>query len=51
MPSVFSTPLEVNVLKRADLEKLEGVWELKAGPKEGWKGTVRATIFLYPQRR
>ena len=27
-------------LKRADLEKLEGTWELKAEPKEGWKGTV-----------
>ena len=35
------------VLKRADLEKLEGVWELKADPKEGWKGTVRATITMF----
>jgi hypothetical protein len=35
-------------LTRAELEKLEGVWVLKAEPKEGWKGTVRATITLYP---
>lgn len=38
---------EPTALKRADLEKLEGVWELKADPKEGYKGTVRATITLY----
>ena len=38
---------EPTALKRADLEKLEGVWELKADPKEGWKGTVRATITMY----
>jgi hypothetical protein len=35
------------VLKRADLTALEGVWELKASPKDGWTGTVRATIALY----
>lgn len=34
------------VLKRADLEKLEGTWLLKNQPTEGWKGTVRATIRL-----
>ena len=39
---------EIIVLKWAELEKVEGTWELKADPKEGWKGTVRATIKLYP---
>lgn len=38
---------ESTALKRADLENLVGVWELKADPKEGWKGTVRATFTLY----
>jgi hypothetical protein len=41
---------EPTILKRADLEKLEGVWALKADPKEGWKGTVRATITIYKDR-
>ncbi len=39
---------KLTILKRADLQKLEGMWELKAEPKEGWKGRVRATIKLYP---
>jgi hypothetical protein len=35
------------VLKRAALEPLEGVWELKAVPSGGYRGTVRATVTLY----
>ncbi|MBY0526292.1 MAG: hypothetical protein K2R98_23060 [Gemmataceae bacterium] len=38
---------EPTTLKRSQLEKLEGGWQLKADPKEGWKGTVRATITMY----
>ncbi len=36
------------VLKRADLEKLVGTWRLTADPKEGWRGTARVTVGLYP---
>src|SRR4051795_1515649 len=36
---------EFTLLKRADLEKLEGVWEIKVDTK-GWKGTIQATITL-----
>jgi hypothetical protein len=36
------------VLKRADLEKLAGTWQLKADAKEGWRGTVRVTVSLFP---
>lgn len=35
------------VLKRADLEKLVGPWQLKADPKDGWRGTVVLTVDLY----
>ena len=34
-------------LKRSDLEKLAGVWEMKVDSKKGWTGTLRATITLY----
>jgi hypothetical protein len=36
------------VLTRADLKKFEGVWLMKVQTKQGWKGTIRATITLYP---
>jgi hypothetical protein len=36
------------VLKRADLERLVGTWRLTADPKEGWRGTARVTVGLYP---
>lgn len=36
------------VLKRADIEKLVGIWQLKADAKEGWRGTVRVTVSLFP---
>jgi hypothetical protein len=39
---------DFTVLKRPDLEKLAGVWEMKVDTKKGWKGTVRATITLFP---
>jgi hypothetical protein len=38
------------VLTRADLKKLEGVWLMKVQSKTGWKGSIRATIKLYPDR-
>jgi hypothetical protein len=34
-------------LKRADLEKLEGIWVLQADPKEGFKGKVSIEIDLH----
>lgn len=38
---------EPTALKRADLEQLEGQWELKVDPKVGLNSTVRVTIKLH----
>ena len=37
-------------LTREDLKKLEGTWELKVNPVNGWKGTVKAIIKLRPEK-
>ncbi|HEX3314434.1 MAG TPA: hypothetical protein VHR72_06045 [Gemmataceae bacterium] len=39
---------DFKLLSHADLKKNEGVWEMKVATEKGWKGTVRATIVLYP---
>jgi hypothetical protein len=37
------------VLRPADLQKLEGAWEMKVDDKSGWKGTIRLVIRFSPR--
>jgi hypothetical protein len=37
---------EFKQMGRADLEKLEGVWEMPINSSTGWKGTIRVEIRL-----
>jgi hypothetical protein len=48
-PGPQDKPGEAVRLKRADLAKLEGDWELKVDTKKGWKGSIRANFVVYPE--